>query len=206
MENLHKPETANGDGVVLTHGAGGNRDSALLVLVAQRLCEAGYWVMRYDMPFRQLRAQGPPMPAHAAADRAGLRQAALEMRDRVTGRVVLGGHSYGGRQASMLLAEDPGVADALLLLSYPLHPPRKPEQLRTAHLPALRTPSLFVHGTRDPFGSPEEMRVALELIPGPKILSEAHGAGHDLAGGKFDVVTRVVEPLGKLLPGRGRPG
>jgi len=61
------------------------------------------------------------------------------MRELVTGRVFLGGQSYGGRQASMLLASEPGLADALLLLSYPLHPPRRPAELRTAHLPSLKT-------------------------------------------------------------------
>ena len=87
------------------------------------------------------------------------------MRQIVPGRVFLGGHSYGGRQASMLAASDPAVTPALLLLSYPLHPPRRPEQLRTAHFPDLRTPALFVHGVRDPFGSREEMEAALALIP-----------------------------------------
>ncbi|HTR66165.1 MAG TPA: alpha/beta family hydrolase, partial [Terriglobales bacterium] len=92
----------------------------------------------------------------------------------------LGGHSYGGRQATMLCAEAPELADGLLLLSYPLHPPRKPEQLRTQHFPALRTPALFVHGTRDPFGSIEEMQSALKLVPGRTVLVRVEGAGHDL--------------------------
>jgi predicted alpha/beta-hydrolase family hydrolase len=76
----------------------------------------------------------------------------------------------------MLAAEDPSVADKLLLISYPLHPPRRPEQLRTAHFPALRTPAVFVHGTRDPFGSPDEMRAALP--PGARLIL-IDGAGHE---------------------------
>jgi predicted alpha/beta-hydrolase family hydrolase len=80
----------------------------------------------------------------------------------------------------MLCAEEPNLVSGLLLLSYPLHPPRKPEQLRTQHLPNLHTPSLFVHGTRDPFGSIEEMAKALQLIPAKHKLLEAEGAGHDL--------------------------
>jgi len=80
----------------------------------------------------------------------------------------------------MLCADEPGLAEGLLLLSYPLHPPRKPEQLRTQHLPKLRTPALFVHGTRDPFGSPEEMERALSLIPAKNRLLLIEGAGHDL--------------------------
>jgi uncharacterized protein len=80
--------------------------------------------------------------------------------------MFLGGHSYGGRQASMLAAEEPDLAAGLLLLSYPLHPPRRPARLRTAHFPKLTTPALFVHGTRDPFGSMDEMRAAVDSSPG----------------------------------------
>jgi len=98
----------------------------------------------------------------------------------VAGKVFLGGHSYGGRQSSMLAAAEPEVADGLLLLSYPLHPPRKPEQRRTEHLPNLQTAALFVHGTRDPFGSPEEMEQAVKLIPARTSVRFVEGAGHDL--------------------------
>jgi predicted alpha/beta-hydrolase family hydrolase len=94
--------------------------------------------------------------------------------------MFLGGHSYGGRQATMLCAEEAGLVDGLVLMSYPLHPPRKPEQLRTQHLPQLHTPSLFIEGTRDPFGSIEEMEAALKLIPGRTELFKVEGAGHDL--------------------------
>src|SRR5208337_1016251 len=90
------------------------------------------------------------------------------------------GHSYGGRQATMLCASEPELVSGLLLLSYPLHPPRKPEQLRIQHLSGLRTASLFVQGTRDPFGSVEEMTRALHLIPAKTELMKAEGAGHDL--------------------------
>src|SRR6185436_17278528 len=103
------------------------------------------------------------------------------------------GHSYGGRQTSIAAAEDANVIDALLLLSYPLHPPRRPEDLRTAHLPMVRKPCLFVHGTRDPFGSPEEMKSALILIPAPSELCLLEGAGHDLNGSKTtDQIARYV--------------
>ena len=95
-------------------------------------------------------------------------------------RVFLGGHSYGGRQATMLCSAEPELVNGLLLLSYPLHPPRKPEQLRVKHLPELRVPALFVHGTRDPFGSTEEMEAALKLIPAKTELLAVRGAGHDL--------------------------
>ena len=90
----------------------------------------------------------------------------------------------------MLAAEDPALADGLLLLSYPLHPPGKPEQRRTAHFPALRAPALFVHGSRDPFGSHDEMCAALALIPAATELLTIEGAGHDLGRGAYDEVAR----------------
>jgi uncharacterized protein len=170
-----------------------------LITVAEALSKAGFWVLRYNMPFRQQGRSGPPRPADAAIDRSGLREAVASLRETAKGRIVLGGHSYGGRQSSMLLAEDPAVADVILLLSYPLHPPRKPEQLRTAHLPNLRTPALFVHGGRDPFGTLDELRAAMQLVPARTHLSEVPRAGHDLAGGKFDISELVTKPLGDLL-------
>jgi predicted alpha/beta-hydrolase family hydrolase len=80
----------------------------------------------------------------------------------------------------MLCAEEPDLVAGLLLLSYPLHPPRRPEQQRTQHLPDLRTPSLLVHGTRDPFGSIEELQRAIKMIPAKTKLLPIEGAGHDL--------------------------
>jgi uncharacterized protein len=174
-------------GLVLTHGAGANSRAPLLVAVDEAFRTAGFEVLRVDMAFRQRRPFGPPPPATAAQDRESLREAVIRMRSRVDGPVILGGHSYGGRQSSMLAAEEPGLADALLLLSYPLHPPNKPEQQRTTHFPALRTPALFVQGAKDPFGTIEEIRAALDLIPARHELLALDGLGHDLARGGFDL-------------------
>lgn len=178
---LHRPMSPSGDGVVFTHGAGANCQSPLLMALARALAECGVAVLRCDLPFRQTRPHGPPGPGSAARDREGLRQAVAAMRKIVPGRVFLGGHSYGGRQASTLAADDPGVAVALLLLSYPLHPPHRPEQLRTAHFPQLWAPSLFVQGTRDEFASVNEITSALTLIPARTNLLVIDGAGHSLA-------------------------
>ena len=192
---LHDPAHPNGNGLVITHGAGSNSDTALLKAVAGAFAQAGVTVLRCDLPFRQQRPKGPPFPAQAGRDREGLRRAVEAMREMVPGRVFLGGHSYGGRQASMLAAEEPGLADALLLLSYPLHPPRKPQDLRTGHFGALNTPALFVHGTRDSFGSIEELRAALESIPARTDLAVVDGAGHSLLAG---VAPLCVERLSVL--------
>jgi len=92
----------------------------------------------------------------------------------------------------MLAAEDPALADRLLLLSYPLHPPGKPQQLRTAHLPGLRAPVLFVHGSRDPFASTEELKAAITLISAPAQLLEIEGAGHDLGRNSAAVADKIA--------------
>jgi uncharacterized protein len=177
---LHRPVAPSGDGLVLTHGAGSNSKSPLLVALAEAFVAAGVTVLRCDLPYRQSRSFGPPRPGDAAHDREGLRNAVTALRNLVPGGVFLGGHSYGGRQSTMLCADQPGLVDGLLLLSYPLHPPRKPDQLRVQHLPKLQTPALFVHGTSDPFGSPEEMESAVSMIPAKTRLVRIEGAGHDL--------------------------
>ncbi len=192
-----------GVGLVLTHGAGANCNAPLVVAVSEAFAAHGYVVLRCDLPFRQERRTGPPFPGGAERDRAGLRNAVMALRETVAGRIYLGGHSYGGRQATMLCATEPELVPRLLLLSYPLHPPRKPEQLRIQHLPNLRTASLFVHGTQDPFGSVEEMRAALRLIPAKTELMEVEGAGHDLGfkvkSKNNDLPERVVERFESLV-------
>jgi predicted alpha/beta-hydrolase family hydrolase len=204
---LHRPASPSGDGLVLAHGAGGNAKMALLVALAEAFAGAGFTVLRCDLPFRQVRPFGPPRPAEATRDREGLANALAAMRKLVSGRVFIGGQSYGGRQASMLLAEaeqqvprlggrfvseSSSIArddsseerdtfvDGLLLLSYPLHPPAHPEKPRTQHLPSLHVPTLFVQGTKDPFGTIEEIEAARKLIPARTDLLITDGAGHDL--------------------------
>jgi predicted alpha/beta-hydrolase family hydrolase len=183
---LHRPGIPGTEGLVLAHGAGGNCDAPVLVAAAEAFCGAGLAVLRIDLPFRQRRPRGPPSPHTAAEDRTGLRRAADALRTIASGRIFLGGHSYGGRQATLLAAEDPAVAAGLLLLSYPLHPPDKPDNRRTNHFPQLRTPCLFVHGSKDAFGSLDEMQSALALLAPPPKLIPVADAGHDLKRGRLD--------------------
>ena len=199
---LHTPETPNGNALVLTHGAGSNAQAPLLIALAETFAANGYTVLRCDLPYRQTRSFGPPNPAGAAADRAGLKNAVSAMKKIVSGLVYLGGHSYGGRQSSMLCAEESDLVPALLLLSYPLHPPRKPEQQRTQHLPDLQTPALFVSGTRDPFGSIAELQQALKMIPARTKLLPIEGAGHDLGfkgKAKRDLAETIVTAFKAFL-------
>ena len=177
---LHRSSGSEADGLILTHGAGANCQSPLLTALAEAFCSAGLIVLRCDLPFRQARPHGPPPRGSAERDQNGLRAAVAAMRELVAGRIFLGGHSYGGRQASMLAAAKPGLVENLLLLSYPLHPPKEPAKLRTEHLPSLQVPTFFVHGTRDGFGTIAEMECALKLVPTRTELLPVEGAGHEL--------------------------
>lgn len=207
---LQAPAIPNHDGIVLTHGAGSNAQAPLLIALAETFSAAGFAVLRCDLPYRQTRSFGPPGPGDAARDRAGLKNALATLANDLGGnlgpnnpgesqrpaKVFLGGHSYGGRQSSILCSEQPDLVPGLVLLSYPLHPPRKPEQQRTQHLPDLRTPTLFVHGTRDPFGSIAEIEQALKMIPAKTRLLLVEGAGHDLG---FKGKTRNEDLLATIL-------
>jgi len=166
--------------LILTHGAGANSQSPLLMALADAFCSEGWTVLRCDLPFRQFRPHGPPPRGSADHDQAGLRAAVTAMRGLGASRIVLGGHSYGGRQASILAAAEPSLVESLLLLSYPLHPPKKPAELRTKHFPSLEVPALFVQGVRDEFATISEMNSALRLIPARTDLLPIPGVGHEL--------------------------
>jgi predicted alpha/beta-hydrolase family hydrolase len=196
---LDRPRVAGVDGLVLTHGAGGNHESPVLRAVAAAFAERGTTVLRCDLPFRQARRRGPPSPASAAPDRAGLRRAVDLVRARCAGRIVLGGASYGGRQATLLVAERPELVDALLLLSYPLHAPGRPDAPRAGHFPAIRVPALFVHGTRDPFATIVELDAARRTLGAASALVQVDGVGHDLGGGRVAFADALPERLATLL-------
>ena len=180
---LHSPVNPTGKGLLLTHGAGANCHSPLLLALSREFCAAGFAVLRYDLPFRQLRPTGPPLRT-ADKDQQGIADAIAWMKTRVSGRIFASGHSYGGRMTTMLAAREPNLAAGLLLLSYPLHPPKAPAQMRTAHFPGLQTPALFVHGTRDGFGSIDELATALRLVPAKTRLLPVDSAGHELISKK----------------------
>lgn len=178
---LHRAESKGAGFLVLTHGAGGNCNAPLLVALADLFATAGLSTLRCNLPYRQRKPSGPPSPSDAKHDQEGLRRAVMLMRKEFSGKAFLGGSSYGGRQASMLTATEPQLVDGLLLLSYPLHPPGRPEKMRTAHFPQLQTPTLFVSGTKDAFGSIEELEAAIKLTTAPVKLIAIEGAAHGLS-------------------------
>src|SRR5262249_4837995 len=176
-EDLRGPPAPSGEGLVLTHGAGGNARGAWLVALGEAFAARGITVLRYDLPFRQASRTAPPRPAGAARDREGLRDMVRVMRARVGGRVFLGGQSYGGRQASMLAAGEARLVEGSLLSPSPPHPRGRPSELRTDPLRKLPRPPLFAPGSRDPFGSLDEIEAARALIPPRTALLPMTGAG-----------------------------
>ncbi len=198
----HEPERAPPGGpkgiVVLTHGAGGSRESALLQQLCDEWARRGWLAVRYNLPYRRRRPKGPPSGS-AATDRAGIVEAIAVCRDLADGPLIAGGHSYGGRQTSMVVAENPQPVDVLTLFSYPVHPPGKPERARTEHLPDIAVPTVFTHGTSDPFGTLDEVRAAAALIPAPAEIVEITGARHDLGSKTLDVPALAVDAALRLL-------
>lgn len=197
----HPPQGSPAGVAVLTHGAGGNRDSPLLQQVCDEWAARGWLAVRYNLPYRRRRPTGPPSGS-AAADRAGIVEAISLCRGLADGPLIAGGHSYGGRQTSMVVAAreaSPVEVDLLTLFSYPVHPPGKPERSRTEHLPGITTPTVFTHGTSDPFGTPDELRAAAALIPAPTEIVEIAGARHDLRSKSLDVPALAVDAALRLL-------
>jgi predicted alpha/beta-hydrolase family hydrolase len=188
-------------GALLAPGAGSGRDHPGLVAIERAL--APLPVERMDFPYRLRGRKAPDRPPVllAAVVEAATALAARHRLD--ADRLVLGGRSMGGRICSMAVADGLPAA-GLVLVSYPLHPPGRPERLRTAHLPDVEVPCLFVSGTRDPFATPEELEAATAAIPGPVEHVWMEGGRHALEGADGDVATAVAAWVSALTPPAGR--
>jgi predicted alpha/beta-hydrolase family hydrolase len=195
---VHQPDGDPAGVVVLTHGAGGSRESPLLKRTCDEWAQRGWIAVRYNLPYRRRRPKGPPSGS-AATDRAGIAEAVALARKLADGPLVAGGHSYGGRQTSMAVADEGLPIELLTLFSYPVHPPGKPERARTEHLPRITVPTVFTHGTSDPFGTIDELRAAAALVSAPTEVVEVVGARHDLASKTLDVPALAVDAALRLL-------
>jgi uncharacterized protein len=167
--------------LLLTPGAGADRDQSALVAIDEAVRAHGVVVERMDFPYRKA---GRKAPDRAPVLLQAVIEGATELAARAgttTAQLALGGRSMGGRICSMAVADGLPAA-ALVLVSYPLHPPGKPDRLRTEHFPALQVPCLFVSGTRDTFGSPAELEAATAAIPGPVTHEWIEGGSHGLRG------------------------
>jgi hypothetical protein len=181
--------------VLLAPGAGSDRNQSTLVALAEAVTPAP--MSRIDFPYRK---EGRAFPDRAPKLVECVRDEATTLVSRAgiaPEHLVLGGRSMGGRMCSMAVAEGLPAA-GLMLIGYPLHPPRKPEKLRIEHLPEIDVPCLFISGTRDEFGSPEELAAAHALVSGPVTAVWIDGARHDLKGADDEVVEAVTEWLAEL--------
>jgi len=168
-------------GLLLAPGAGADRNQSALVAIDETAAAAGAVVSRMDFPYRKAGRAAPDRePVLLAAVREEVD--ALHRRARLpVSRIAVGGRSMGGRICSMAVAEGLGAL-AAVLISYPLHPPGRPDRMRTAHLRSLDLPCLFVSGTRDAFGTPAELEAATAAIPGPVTHIWLDGKDHSLRG------------------------
>ncbi len=178
---------------LLYPGAGTDCNHKSLVAIEERIGNAAY-VERTDFPYRR---QGRKAPDRAPKLMAAIR-GDLTAFNRRRGPIVMGGRSMGGRMTTMVAAdvdEHGPVARlaGLVLVCYPLHPPKKPEKLRVEHLPAIEVPCLFVSGTRDAFGSPEELERWTSTIPAPVTHHWIEGRGHDLKNAEQEVADVVAD-------------
>jgi predicted alpha/beta-hydrolase family hydrolase len=175
--------------LLLAPGAGSNRDHPSLLAIEAAV--APLPVVRMDFPYRRAGRRAPdraPVLLAAVSEEAAALATAAHVRPR---RLVLGGRSMGGRICSMAVADGLPAA-GLVLISYPLHPPGKADRRRTEHLPRLTVPCLFVSGTRDPFGTPEELEEAAAPIPGLVTHQWIDGGRHDLRGADAAVASTVA--------------
>jgi uncharacterized protein len=182
--------------LLLFPGAGSGRDQSTLVAVERAVAPA-WATVRADFAYRKEGRRAPDRPPKLLA----------AVRDELAGiaanRVVVGGRSMGGRICSMVAAgaDGEGVPEQIAgvaLISYPLHPPGKPDNLRVDHLPQIRVPCLFVQGTRDPFGSPAELERWTGTIPSPVSHHWIEGGGHGLKGADAEVAAAVVAWLATI--------
>jgi predicted alpha/beta-hydrolase family hydrolase len=190
--------------VLLAPGAGADRDQATLVALDAGLSGAGMKVERMDFPYRRAGRKAPDRPPVLVA---AVQEAAAELAESCAA-VVAGGRSMGGRMCSVAVAEGRVPKGAgLLLISYPLHPPGKPDNLRTEHFPQLAVPCLFISGRRDAFGTPAELEAATAAIPGPVTHHWVDGKDHALRGVDGLICEVALDWLrGCDIPGRAPPG
>lgn len=186
--------------LLLFPGAGSSADHPSLVAIEAAVAPRP--VVRADFPYR---TAGRRAPDRAPVLLQCVRDEAAPLLARGEG-LVLGGRSMGGRMCSMAVGDeaDPLPATALVLISYPLHPPGKPDRLRVEHFPRLTVPCLFVSGTKDTFGTPDELQEWTATIPGPVTHVWLDRKGHDLKGADQQVAGAVAEFLAGLTPRRSR--
>lgn len=186
---MARRSTIDAGALLLFPGAGSASDHPSLIAVEEAVQPLP--VARRDFPYRREGRRAPDRAPKLLA--CVLEEASRLAADQTVepSRVVLGGRSMGGRICSMAVAQGLPAA-GLVLIAYPLHPPGKPERLRVEHFPELRVPCLFVSGTRDPFGTPEELEAHTAAIPAPVTHVWLDGARHELKHKDAEIAAAVA--------------
>ena len=197
---IFEPATSGEQGIVFVcaHGAGGNMNDRGIVQTASTLRSRGLGVVRFNFLYREKKSGRPdPMPRLKECITAVVSRVRDEIEPTT---LIIGGRSMGGRAASMLAA-DGFACDGLLLLAYPLHPPGKPDQLRDAHLPAIKVPVICFNGTRDPFCTPALMEEVLKRVKTEWEMHWVEGADHSFhvlkSSGRTDA--EVLDGIGTAI-------
>ena len=194
----YAPADPAGALLVLAHGAGAGQRHPFMVGVAAALAARGIDVVTFNFPYMEQKRRVPDRAPLLEACFRAVVAAAMDQGRLRTRRLFIGGKSMGGRMATHLAAQGLDPLAGVIALGYPLHPPGKPDQVRTAHLPAITAPVLIVQGERDAFGTPEELAPAIETMRAPVTLHVVSGGDHSLAvkgrskNEALDTVTTVV--------------
>ena len=160
--------------LILAHGAGAPQTHPFITGFARGLSSRGIHVVTFNFLYKERGRRAPDPAGRLEACYRAVIEAVRRRQTAADGHLLVGGKSMGGRIASQVVAADmqagvsPGV-DGLVLLGYPLHPPGRPERSRDAHLPAIKAPMLFVQGSRDPFGTPQEIQPVLAACPAAEL-------------------------------------
>ena len=196
------PSTRTGPqaALLLTPGAGSSAAHPALLAIEEEVGPLGVSCRRMDFPYRLEGRRAPDRPAKLIAAIEAAADDLISSTGLPPDRLILGGRSMGGRMCSLAVAE--GLpALGLMLVSYPLHPPGRPDRSRTAHLPALTVPCLFVSGTRDACGTPAELEAAAALAAGPVTVRWVDGGDHSLRGKDAEVAAAASGWVAGLLGG-----
>jgi predicted alpha/beta-hydrolase family hydrolase len=201
--------------LVLAHGAGAGQRSAFIVAFGRGLSARGVEVVTFDFPYITAKRRVPDRGPALEASYREVVEIVRREHEPASRALFIGGKSMGGRIATQVAAADPRLPIVgLIVLGYPLHPPGRPTELRTAHLPSLRHPLLVVQGSRDAFGTPEELRAALgELQPKP-LVHVVESGDHSLKVSRASAAAQsatlaavqdaIASWIGSIVPGDGR--
>ena len=176
--------------IILGHGAGAGQLSPFMQLFAHGLAQRGADVLTFNFVYMEQRRGAPDPKLKLEACYSAVIATALNDKRLKENRLIVGGKSMGGRIASQVVAADSKGIDGLVCLGYPLHPPGNLTKLRVEHLPAIRVPVLFVQGTRDTFGSPDEIRSHVKSLKPKPDFFEIEGGDHSFKAPKSAKLTQ----------------